>query len=243
MKQSWSLVLLKEALVLIRNGYQYVKQQDLANGLRSWECIERRKGNFKAKVKLNSIDDFVEQVQVHNHALSATRFELTKVRASIKRKASTTQDTDQQILGTELANLTPTAAVNLPNLSNLRRKIRCQRQEQNILPNPTRKEDMPVLPHEYHMTGTGKRFFSFDSGVGDINRMFIFATNDGMDMLANSSQWFCDGTFKLCPQIFSQRYTIHALVNHEVLPCVFLPFCRLKLKQYMSNFSQRYARL
>ena len=51
--------------------------------------------------------------------------------------------------------------------------------------------------------------------------MFIFATNDWIDMLANSSQWFGDDAFKLCPQIFSQIYTIHALVNHEVLPCVF----------------------
>ena len=51
--------------------------------------------------------------------------------------------------------------------------------------------------------------------------MSIFATNDGMGMLANPSQWFGDDTFKLCPQIFSQICTIHALVNHEVLSCVF----------------------
>ena len=86
-----------------------------------------------------------------------------------------------------MANLTLTAAVNLPDLSNLRRNIRHQRQEQNILPNPPRKEDVPVLPHEYQMTGTSERFLLFDSGVGDINRMFIFAANDGIDMLANSS--------------------------------------------------------
>ena len=71
------------------------------------------------------------------------------------------------------------------------------------------------------MTGTDERFLLFDSGVGDINRMLIFATNNGIDMLATSSQWFGDGTFKLCPQIFPQIYTIHVLVNHEVLPCVF----------------------
>ena len=154
-------------------------------------------------MKLNAIYDFVEQVQEHTHALSATRCELTKVRASIKRKASTTHETAQQILGTELANLAPTAAVNLSNLGNLRRNIRSQQQEQNILPNPPRKEDVPVLPHEYQMTRTGKRFLLFDSGVGDINRMFIFATNDGIVMLSNSSQWFGDGNFKICPQIFS----------------------------------------
>ena len=85
---------------LIRNRYHYVKQKDLANGPTSWECIERRKGNCKAKVKLNAINYFVKQVQEHTHAPSSTRCELTKVHASIKRKASTTHDTTQQILST-----------------------------------------------------------------------------------------------------------------------------------------------
>ena len=80
---------------------------------------------------------------------------------------------------------------------------------------------MPVLPHECQMTGTGERFLLFDSGVVDISRTFIYATNGGIDMLASSSQWFGGGTFKICPQIFSQIYTIHVLVNGEVLPCVF----------------------
>ena len=172
-------------------------------------------------MKLNANDDFVEQVQEHTRTPSATRCELTKVRAGIKRKASTTHDTTQQILGTELANLTPTATVNLPKLSNLRHNIRRQRQKQNILPNPPRKEDVSVLRHEYEMTRTGERILLFDSGVGDINRIFKFATNDGIDMLADSNQSFGNGTFQLCPQIFSRIYTVHALVNHEVLPCVF----------------------
>ena len=51
---------------------------------------------------------------------------------------------------------------------------------------------MPVLHHEYQMTGTGEISLLFNSGVVDINRMFIVATNDGID----------------------------ALVNHEVLPSV-----------------------
>ena len=135
----------------------------------------------------------------HTDAPSATRCELTKVRASIKRKASTTYDTTQQILGTDLANLAPSVTVNLPNLSNLRRNILRQRQEQNTLPNPPRKEDVPVLAHEYQMTGTSERFLLFDSGAGDLDIMFIFATNNGIDMFSNSSQWFVGDSFKLCP--------------------------------------------
>ena len=57
-------------------------------------------------------------------------------------------DTTQQILGSELAILLSTAAANLPNPSNLRLNIRRQRQEQNIIQNPQRKEDVTVLPTE-----------------------------------------------------------------------------------------------
>ena len=46
-------------------------------------------------MKLNAIEAFVEQVKEHNHAQSATRCELTKVRASIKEIASTTHETTQ----------------------------------------------------------------------------------------------------------------------------------------------------
>ena len=166
---------------------------------------------------MNAIDGFVEQVKKHTHARFAKGCELIKVRASNKRKASTTHDTTQQILGTELVYLTLTAAVNLPNLSNLRRNIRRQWQEQNILPNPPREEDVPVLPHKYQTAGRGERFLLFDNGLGDSNKTYIFATNDGIDMLANSSQWFGDGTFKLHPQIYSQIYTIHVLVSKEVI--------------------------
>ena len=79
---------------------------------------------------------------------------------------------------------------------------------------------MTVLPIEYQMTGTGERFLLFDSGVGNTNRMSIFATNGAIVIHANSSQCFGDSIFKLCPQIFSQIYTIHVLVNCDVSPCV-----------------------
>ena len=69
---------------------------------------------------------------------------------------------------------------------------------------------MSLLPHEYQMTEPSERFVLFDSGVEDINRMFIYASNGGIDMLANSSQWFGDdGTFKVWPQIFSHILYIH----------------------------------
>ena len=61
----------------------------------------------------------------------------------------------------------------------------------------------------------------FDSGIGDAERILIFATQQGLQLLADYDHWFMDGTSKLCPQIFFQIYSIHALVNNQTLPCVF----------------------
>ena len=80
---------------------------------------------------------------------------------------------------------------------------------------------MPVLPYEYQMIGTCERFLLFDSGVGYINSMLIFATNDGIDMLANSSQWFGDGTVKLCGCLNLTQILSHYLLHFRVLKKIF----------------------
>ena len=86
---------------LIRNRYIYVFKKILANEVSSWNCILRRKGNqCKATIKLSPADEVIEPVNEHTHAPSQTEAEVTKVKSRIKRKATTTLKTPQQILGT-----------------------------------------------------------------------------------------------------------------------------------------------
>ena len=42
----------------------------------------------------------------------------------------------------------------------------------------------------------------FHKDIGDINRMFIFNTDDGTVILANSSHWFGRVTVKICLEMF-----------------------------------------
>ena len=85
---------------------------------------------------------------------------------------------------------------------------------------PQRREDIPVLPNNYQIN-RGDRFLLFDCGVGDVNRLIIFATNDAIRLITTNPHWFIDGTFKVCPEIFFQIYTIHVLISHQIFPCVF----------------------
>ena len=102
----------------------------LGNEVSSWECILRRKDNqCKAMIKLFPTDEFIEQVNEHTHAPSQTEVEVTKVKSRIKRKATTTLETLQHILGTELKNISEGAAASLPGVSTLRRNIRKARED------------------------------------------------------------------------------------------------------------------
>ena len=120
-----------------------------------------------------------------------------------------------------LQNISETAAVNLPQINNLKRTIHSQRKDNDLPPTPLRREDIPVLPERHLVTKTGEIFLIFDSGVGDNERILILATQQGIHFLSNNSHWFMDRTFKLCPEIFYQIYTIHALNNNQVFRYVF----------------------
>ena len=207
--------------MVIKDGYTYVFQKILHNDIKCYECFLRRKWQCKSKIKLWADDAFLNQLNEHTHPPSQTRVEVTKIKARIKDRAENTNDTSQQILVAELQNVSEASAVVLPSLNNMRRNIRRQRDDHNMPAVPQRRKDILFLPNNYQVTNRGDGFLLFDSSVGDVNRLIIFATNDAIRLPATNSHWFMDGTFKVCPEIFFQIYTIHALINHQIFPCVF----------------------
>ena len=125
-------------------------------------------------------DSFLNQLNEHTHPPSQTRVEATKIKACIKDRAGNTYDTSQQILGAELRNVDEATAAALPSLNNMRRNFCRQRDDHNMPAVPQRREDVPVLPNNYQITNRRNRFLLFDSGVGDVNRLIIFAINNAI---------------------------------------------------------------
>ena len=139
----------------------------------------------------------------------------------MKRRAETTEETTQQILGASLNNVSEGAAAIMPSVGSLRRNIRHARQDRNMPPNPLTRDAIPILPQQYQETTTGENFLVFDSGVGDPNRIFIFGSNQGLEYLSQSGHWYADGTFKVCPELFFQLYTVHGQCYGRIFPCVY----------------------
>ena len=72
------------------------------------------------------------------------------------------------------------------------------------------------------LTSAGEPFLIHDSGQGDSQRIIVFATAKNFKLLQESEEWFVDGTFGVCPEIFHQLYTIHArLPNGKSVPAVY----------------------
>ena len=64
--------------------------------------------------------------------------------------------------------------------------IRKAREDFNTPPNPATREEIPELPEQYQLTVNGQQFMIFDSGIRDHERMFIFASELGLQCLAES---------------------------------------------------------
>jgi hypothetical protein len=98
----------------------------------------------------------------------------------------------------------------LPSLATISRDIRKQRQlAQGIPAVPAPNDHAFLIPQAFTVTSTGQPFLQVDCQLA--GRMLLFASQESLDFLSQSPDWFMDGTFSTVPQQFAQLYTVHGL--------------------------------
>ncbi|XP_053202906.1 uncharacterized protein LOC128387687 [Panonychus citri] len=107
-------------------------------------------------------------------------------------------------------------------------KLPASREEIN-LPN-----DMKVLPN-------GQNFLIADEGEGD--RILVFGSFKSFQRLAEADNIYMDGTFKSCPKLFYQIYTIHVMINKLMVPVIYclLPDKRNRTYERLFEIIENYA--
>ncbi|KAG8173372.1 hypothetical protein JTE90_015533 [Oedothorax gibbosus] len=140
----------------------------------------------------------------------------------MKKKAKDTNDTPQNILCDVASGCSRSAAGQMPNSAALKKTIRRTRAQVShvpVVPSSLNELDLPAV---YCKTEKGADFLLYDSGSTSSNdRILVFGTNENLNFLQNSKHWFADGTFKTSPNLFTQLYTIHAIVKNENVPVLF----------------------
>ena len=128
-----------------------------------------RKGQCKAKIKLDLDDNLIAQLNEDTHQPLQVKVELTKVNSRINETAETSEELPQRIIANKLANLSAAIMTNLPQRENLGRTIRHQRNDiiRHHSPNPKMRAEILVLPLEYQLSENGEQFLLFHSDHGD----------------------------------------------------------------------------
>ena len=98
---------------------------------------------MQGKIKLDMAGNFLERINNHTHGPSETKYDIAKIRANIKRRATETHDPAQGILGIEFGGILEAEDINLPALRHIRRNIRLQSQANQQLLIPADREDVP----------------------------------------------------------------------------------------------------
>ena len=79
---------------------------------------------------------------------------------------------------------------------------------------------------------------AYDSGSDDPDRFLLFTTEENLDILEVNTVWHADGTFKSCPSLFYQVYTVHAVMNGHSIPLVYFLLQGKTEDQYVKALSQ-----
>ena len=162
-------------------------------------------------------------VAQHNHEPDASLLANVRVLEEVKQRASTTQETTQNIISAATDSLTPSEACTLPSVQALRKTVqRAKSKSHNAPASPNNLADLEI-PEQYAKTSSGAPFLVHDSGSPENGpeRILIYASAEGIRMLRESEKWYADGTFKTVPRLFTQLYTIHVNHHGHILPAVY----------------------
>lgn len=91
---------------------------------------------------------------------------------------------------------------------------------------PKEPDSIPSIPHplpeNYQTTGGNDNmpFILYDNGSSD-NRIILFGTDAGLNLIAENDTWFMDGTFGTSPPQFEQLFVIRVKVGDVALSAVY----------------------
>ncbi|GAB0086049.1 hypothetical protein DMENIID0001_000320 [Sergentomyia squamirostris] len=149
----------------------------------------------------------------------------------VVRLAKETRDAPRNIVMAVAGSVSVLHASGIRKTGNLKKLV--QRQRKGKVAMPKTLEEL-ILTNGDCVTSGGEDMLLYDSGPGR-NRTVIFATISNLEFLALNTTWVVDGTFKVCPGIFSasgQLYTIQAAKHRTTFPAVYMLMTNRSEKDY-----------
>ncbi|XP_018497352.1 uncharacterized protein LOC108865132 [Galendromus occidentalis] len=177
-----------------------------------WRCLREKSGHCKGRI-WKYPDGRVLPRNEHNHYPDSTDYERRKVLENIRRASKCSFGTSAQLVAEQVESMPAGIATSSPPIPQLKRLVRRTRAAETHACPPI-LEDL-VIPSDQQLDHEGKKFLQYDNGPqAENDRVIIFASDRGLQILASSDIWYMDGTFEVAPRLFYQLYTIN-VTQHD----------------------------
>ena len=194
-----------------------------------WKC-ERCYYGCKSRIHTTP-DEFGENIPnivhrsetSHNHPADKAKVAARAKISDLKNGISVSQSCvpTRELVGETVSSCNAFEKMQLPNISSISRNVRRWRNAVVDAPaNPTERTGF-TIPDRIAKYQDGSDFLVFDSGKDDHDRILIFSNTSAMTELSRAEIMAIDGTFKLCPLLWTQLVTVHAVAKDLSVPFLF----------------------
>lgn len=158
---------------------------------------------------MHTLKEEVVKLTDHSHAPDVREEDVNNILLEMRVEAkSSTNSTRTVLVNAHNKVRSKPIALKLPTSKALSNRIRRARKKMNLgSVTPTSLHELR-FEHVHTISNSEKQFLLYDSGPGD-SRIVMYSTAENLDFLSFCEDWYMDGTFDVCPPLFSQVYTIH----------------------------------
>lgn len=188
---------------------------------------------------MTTVDDVLGAVrETHSHGPDEGRNAVSSSISRMRKRAReetlpVTQIYDQEVQRISTYTNMEEVAAKLPTFPSLKSSLyRNHRVRLPVLPQS--REDV-VFEGEWAQTMSGAPFLLASEGAED--KIVIFATRDNLELLSAADTVYMDGTFRVCPRLFYQVFTLHIFRHGQQFPVVYFLLPRKARETYNKAFT------
>lgn len=197
--------------LLVYNGNVYRRYRSTASRI-YWRCIKSADECLQCRATLvtDEIDGETRILKSSDHCHGPDPIEIDRMRAinGLKESAKSTRQKSSIMIQDLLTSSDQEVAATLPSINALKCSIARQR------------KDKASEPTSLDFDVDGEDILA-DLRV-ESERYIIFGRRQSLDLMSRSEFWMMDGTFKTCPRLFHQIYSIHVSLSGHTFPCLFV---------------------
>ena len=222
----------KQRDLFVIGVYKFRFHKYLKNNLERWCCCKK---TCTAYIHLNSDNKVVKKVLDHRHEEKKEKLNRQVVSNTLKRKAiddiceKPSKIINRELLTHDVDTLTTY------DLQLIRKNMHYART--SILPKlPKNLEELHTSldnMSDFLLTNRSENFLLVNDKESNI---LLFSCKSNLMFLSNVDTIFVDGTFKSCPSLFTQIFTVHGLQNGKYIPLLFFLLPDKELKTYEKAF-------